>query len=49
MPQMSIKFKGIQIEINEYFRKCSSAGNPEHWCSIITVSKALKDNEIILG
>ena len=50
LPQMFLKFRteGVTLEITEYFRRCTS-DQPEQWCSIISTSKELSDNEIVLG
>jgi hypothetical protein len=50
LPKIILKFRreGVSIELTEYFRKCT-ADQPEQWCSIISTSKTLKDNEMILG
>ena len=50
LPKIILKFRreGLSIELTEYFRKCT-ADQPEQWCSIISTSKTLKDNEMILG
>ena len=50
LPKIILKFRreGVSIELSEYFRKCT-ADQPEQWCSIISTSKTLKDNEMILG
>jgi hypothetical protein len=49
LPQMFLKFckEGITLEIYEYFRRCT-ANQPEQWCSIISASKELSDNDIVL-